>query len=341
MKKKIIEIALAGIAVLALTGCQNNKQNSSVSKTSGNAQVKKNNGGSTNNGGGKFGHNSDSSDDDLWDSDKQDKLDDFFDDWADTMDQEYDKYDGDGQITTAAGEKFPRDFNRVYINNQKVSLTYAPDGKGNADYNVVAIYNHDSDRAPLEGHITYFFSFHDGKPIVLVDETTNGDKVMVKETANQDLINGFNSIANGQNASMPDKDNDDSNDNKTSDDDSDSEDLKLIGVFVGLLKDGDWFKSNLKNGHMYFSESAGHGKTAGYDCITTGGSPASYFWFKQDGDDITVKYSDPDHVVSDGVYKTEHYTVDRLKSDYYVNSGQKAEVNGYVNKLKPLSELGN
>ena len=206
---------------------------------------------------------------------------------------------------------------------------------------MVAIYNHDSDRAPLEGHITYFFSFHDGKPIVLVDETTNGDKVMVKETANQDLINGFNSIANGQNASMPDKNNDDSNDNKTSDDDSDSEDPKLIGVFVGLLKDGDWFKSNLKDDHMYFSESAGHGKTAGYDCITTGGSPASYFWFKQDGDDITVKYSDPDHVVSDGVYKTEHYTVDRLKSDYYVNSGQKAEVNGYVNKLKPLSELGN
>ena len=27
MKKKIIEIALAGMAVLALTGCQNNKQN--------------------------------------------------------------------------------------------------------------------------------------------------------------------------------------------------------------------------------------------------------------------------------------------------------------------------
>ena len=80
MKKKIIEIALAGMAVLALTGCQNNKQNSSVSKTSGNAQVKKNNGGSTNNGGGKFGHNSDSNDDALWDSDKQDKLDDFFDD---------------------------------------------------------------------------------------------------------------------------------------------------------------------------------------------------------------------------------------------------------------------
>lgn len=129
---------------------------------------------------------------------------------------------------------------------------------------MVAIYNHDSDRAPLEGHITYFFSFHDGKPIVLVDETTNGDKVMVKEIANQDLINGFNSIANGQNASMPDKDNDDSNDNKTSDDDS--EDPKLIGVFVGLLKDGDWFKSNLKDDHMYFSESAGHGKTAGYDC---------------------------------------------------------------------------
>ena len=55
---------------------------------------------------------------------------------------------------------------------------------------------------------------------------------------------------------------------------------------------------------------------------------------------IIVKYSDTDHAVSDGVYKTERYTVDRLKSDYYVNSGQKAEVNGYVNKLKSLDDLG-
>lgn len=335
MKKRIIGFMLTGMAILALTGCQNNKKNSSVAKQNGVGQVKKTDHSNTNNGG-KFGHNASASTA-LWDTNKQDKLDDFFDDWADSMNQEYDKYDGDGQITTAAGEKFPQDFDRVYINNQKVSIAYNPDGKGNADYNVVAIYNHDSDKAPLEGHITYFFSFHDGKPIVLVDETTNGDEVMVKETANQDLINGFNAIAGGQTASMPDKDSDDSN---SSADDSSSEDPKLIGVFIGLLKDGDWFKDNLKDGTMYFSDSAGHGKTNGYDCITTGGSPASYYWFKQEGNRVIVKYSDPDHAVSDGVYKTERYTVDRLKSDYYVNSGQKAEVNGYVNKLKSLDDLG-
>ena len=27
-----------------------------------------------------------------------------------------------------------------------------------------------------------------------------------------------------------------------------------------------------------------------------------------------------------------------LKNDYYVNSGQKAEVNGYVNALKPIED---
>lgn len=36
--------------------------------------------------------------------------------------------------------------------------------------------------------------------------------------------------------------------------------------------------------------------------------------------------------------KTEHYTVSRLKQDYYVNSGQKQEVNRYVKALKPVED---
>lgn len=327
MNKKILGLITAGALMMTLTGCQNNKQ-SSVSKQNGVGQVKKNTSGNSKEGR-KFGSTSNVN----WNSDKQDELDDFFDDWASSMNQEYDKYSGDGEITTAAGEKFPRYFNRVYMNNQKVSLAYEPDGKGNADYNVVAIYNYDKDEGA--SHITYFFAFHDNQPIVLVDETTNGDRVLVKETANRDLINGFNDIAAGK---EPDDIGDDNNETDSNDDSASTEDPKLIGVFVGLLKDGDWFKDNLKDGHMYFSDNAGHGKTKGFDCITTNGSPASYFWFKQEGNDVIVKYSDPDHVVSDGVYKTEHYTVDRLKSDYYVNSGQKSEVNGYVDGLKSLDD---
>ena len=60
---------------------------------------------------------------------------------------------------------------------------------------------------------------------------------MAKETENRDLINGFNSIAAGQNIEK-------SSDSKSKSNDSSSvENPKLIGVFVGLLKDGDWFCS--------------------------------------------------------------------------------------------------
>lgn len=322
MKKGLLVIAT--LATLFLTGCQNNSQTkNNVSRKTGTGVVRTN----KTNKEKKFG----SSDESIWNSEKQDKLDDFFFDWADGMDQDYDEYDGSGQIKTAAGEEFPKDFDRVSMNGQKVSLAYEPDGKGNSDYNVVAIYNYDKGEAA--SHITYFFAFHDNQPIVLVDETTNGDTVQVKETANKDLINGFNAIAAGKDVNT--SGNDDSNEENSA-----SEDPKLIGVFVGLLKDGDWFKDNLEDGHMYFGKNAGTGKTKGFYCITTGGTPDSYYWYKQDGDKIIVKYSDTSHghAVSDGFYKTESYTVDRLKSDYYVNSGQKQEVNGYVNKLKPLED---
>lgn len=333
MKKKILTGLIATMAVLTLTGCQNHKTNS-IKKTTGVGNVRKTGTAEHRKFGSKDGE--DTSDSSVWNSEKQDKLDDFFDDWADSMDQEYDKYDGDEQLKTAAGEEFPKDFDRVQVNGQKVSMSYEPDGKGNSDYNVVAIYNYDKGQAA--SHITYFFAFHDDQPIVLVDETTNGDYVQAKETANKDLINGFNAIAAGKSASMPDSEDDSSNSN---DEDSDTEDLKLVGVFVGLLKDGDWFKSWINKGKMYYGSDWGvKGPAKGYNYITTNGSPESYFWYKQDGDDIIVKFVNPkgDQSVAEASMKTEHYTIDRLKNDYYVNSGQKQEVNGYVKALKPIEE---
>lgn len=157
MKKQVVTGLVAAMVLFTLTGCQNHKA-SSVKKTTGTASVRKNGGTSDR----KFGTTNGNSKNDssVWNSDKQDKLDDFFDDWADTMDQEYEKYSGDGQIKTAAGEEFPKDFNRVEVNGKKVSLAYEPDGKSNSDYNVVAIYNYDKRQAA--SHITYFFAFHNG-----------------------------------------------------------------------------------------------------------------------------------------------------------------------------------
>ena len=100
MKKAFIGV-VASIAMLTLAGCQHQKK-ASVSKETGTAKVQNNSTSDKNNSSKTFGSKSDN----LWNSNKQDELDDFFDDWATGMDQEYEKYDGTGQIETAAGEQF-------------------------------------------------------------------------------------------------------------------------------------------------------------------------------------------------------------------------------------------
>ncbi|RVU69859.1 MULTISPECIES: DUF4767 domain-containing protein [Lactobacillus] len=64
------------------------------------------------------------------------------------------------------------------------------------DYHVVSIFNYNGDFA--EEHITYLFCVYDNKPIVLVDQTTNGDYIAVKETANKDVKKGFAKIINSE-----------------------------------------------------------------------------------------------------------------------------------------------
>lgn len=332
MKKGVL-ILTTFLAAATLAGCQNKTTKKAIEKQSGIGTVKTtqntNNAKASLNDGNNKTQNK--TDDSNWNSAKQEKLDTFFTSWAKTMKQNYEKYNGHEQIKTLAGEEFPKDFDNVAVNGQKATLAYHPDGEGDSDYNVVAIYNYN--KGNPEQHITYFFAFHNNQPIVLVDQTTNGDMIQAKETENKDLINGFNSIAGGKETSM-------SNSSNSSDSTSRSESPKLIGVFVGLLKSGDWFKDNLKEGNMYYGTDFDGGDVDGYDYITANGDPTSYFWFKQNGDTVTIKYVDASNSdsVADAPMKTEHISIDRLKSDYYVNSGQKSEVNGYVDAIKPISE---
>ena len=331
MKKGVL-IFTTFLAAVTLAGCQNKTAKKAVEKQNGIGTVKttqdtSNSKETTINDSSSESRTTDT----VWDVSKQAKLNIFFNSWAKTMKQTYEKYNGHDQIKTLAGEEFPKDFDNVAVNGQKATLAYHPNGKGDSDYNVVAIYNYN--KGNPEQHITYFFAFHNNHPIVLVDQTTNGDMIQAKETENKDLINGFNSIAIGRDTST-------STTSSDSDSTTRSESPKLIGVFVGLLKSGDWFKDNLKNGHMYYGTDYDGGKVDGYDYITAGGGPTSYFWFKQNGDIVTIKYLDMSKTkdISHAPMKTEHISIERLKSDYYINSGQKSEVNGYVQALKLVSE---
>lgn len=314
-------IVLAAVAALTLTACHK-QQTAPVKKSSGTAIVKQN----KNKGRRHFGVNKSNSEETNWDNTKQDKLDNFFDQWAKTMKQSYDKYSGSGQIETAAGEKFPQDFDKVQVNGAKANLAYHADGEGDADYNVVAIYNYDKGEGA--SHVTYFFAFHNNQPIVLVDETTNGDYVQVKETANQDLINGFNDIANGRDAHMNNSESSSAESNASDADNSETEDPKLIGVFLELLKYSNLFKAAVSHQHEFYGTvDQGKKSVMGYHYIYDG-NPANYIYYKQVGNKVIVK------IPNGKTLNTEVYTIDRLRNDYYVNSGQKAEVNKYVSELQ-------
>ena len=132
-----------------------------------------------------------------WNDTKEEKLADFMDDFGNKMDQDYVEYTGDEPLKTIAGEKYPNIFDdedfELIGNNKKINIGWDPELKKDYDYHVVSIFNSDGDGG--EEHITYLFCIHDNQPIALVDQTTNGNAIKVKETANQDVRKGFAKIA--------------------------------------------------------------------------------------------------------------------------------------------------
>lgn len=132
----------------------------------------------------------------LWNGAKDRQLEEFINSWAPTMHQSYQKYDGSNQLHVSVGGNYPSDLKRE-ITPDGGSIGWAPSGKGPYDYNVVAIYNYDGTEPPLPNRITYFFAFHHGKPVALVDQSRDGDP-RCHPTANTDVANNFTRIANSK-----------------------------------------------------------------------------------------------------------------------------------------------
>ena len=141
-----------------------------------------------------------------WNDSKEEKLSDFMSDFGDKMDQDYDEYIGDEQLKTRAGEEYPDifkdgkmklvdDSDKDADESESIDIGWDPELKKKYDYQVVSIFNYNDDDA--EQHITYLFCVHDNQPIVLVDQTTNGNYIAVKETANKDVKSVFADIING------------------------------------------------------------------------------------------------------------------------------------------------
>ncbi|PRO86769.1 DUF4767 domain-containing protein [Lactiplantibacillus pentosus] len=130
----------------------------------------------------------------LWNTSKDQQLDTFMTQWSKTMDQDYTKYDEVHDLDISTGLSYPHDLSDVIFNGHRASIAWAPTGKGTHEYNVVAIYNHNGTKPPLPNHITYFFAFKDGSPIVLVDQSRDGTPIL-GETENVKLKAGFARIA--------------------------------------------------------------------------------------------------------------------------------------------------
>ncbi|MFD1418850.1 Lreu_0056 family protein [Companilactobacillus keshanensis] len=187
-KLKLATLLFTGALILA--GCssqsQSNNNNSdnkaTTSKVSNHKSTTRNKQGDT-----------------LWDSSKDSKLKNFIDQWAPTMKQSYVKYNGTNSLKTSTGTRYPDDLSKVTIEGANTSIGWSKDGEGNYDYDVVAIYNYDGTVPPLPNHITYFFTFHKGQPIVLVDQSRDGTPNL-KETENNDVKSAFSNIAAGKSA---------------------------------------------------------------------------------------------------------------------------------------------
>ena len=70
------------------------------------------------------------------------KLKEFINQWAPTMHQSYVKYDGKHSLNISNGTTYPDDLKHVKIGNNNASIGWNKTGKGNYQYNVVAIYNY-------------------------------------------------------------------------------------------------------------------------------------------------------------------------------------------------------
>lgn len=130
----------------------------------------------------------------LWNTEKDQKLQSFISEWSKTMNQDYQKYDGTNELEVSTGMSYPSDLSSETVKGQQASIGWSKDGKGSYEYNVVAIYNHDGTVPPLPNRITYCFAFHNGKPVVLVDQSRDGGGDF-EETQNAKLNAGFNEIA--------------------------------------------------------------------------------------------------------------------------------------------------
>ena len=263
----------------------------------------------------------------LWDSKKDDQLKSFIDQWAPTMQQSYVKYDGVHSITLPTDITYPDYLPKVTVEGTNSSIGWSKDGKNKYTYNVVAIYNYDNKRPPMEGHITYFFAFKDGQPIALVDQSTNGTPNLT-ETQNTKVRDAFAQIASGNSATSTSTD--DTTKSTTQNDSQAVTDPKMIGIMVrelarpggDLNAESDVLGVYTANG-KYWIGTGTSSSNVGY---TINGDTIHYFTKDYSGGASTADAPLIDHSIS----------LSDLQKQYYSTADQKQTVQSLANKMPAI-----
>ena len=314
-------VATLFLGALMLSGCGN--QNSSKSESHPKTTVKATKSKSTK----TKKKNTTDQKSTLWNDTKDKQLERFINQWAPTMKQSYVKYNGTDSLKTSVGTTYPDDLSKVSVEGTNSSIGWSKTGKGNYSYNVVAIYNYDGTRPPLPNHITYFFTFHDGEPIVLVDQSRDGTPNLL-ETKNTKVKESFNAIVDGSYKADSGASSDTS-DTKT--DDSASKetvtDPKMIGTMVYELCTHNTNLQSLEFLSVYTS--------GGRYWIGTGTS-ASNVGFTIDGNTVhywTRRYNEE----TDNTDEIEHtMSIEDLEKQFYSTADQKQYVQSIANGMPDI-----
>lgn len=114
---------------------------------------------------------------------------------------------------------------------------------------------------------------------------------------------------------------------------------RQVGTLLSLYHWPNYFKGLIDDSGIYYGDDQQDGQT--YHYFTGNGDALSVLLYRLDGDTITYKYVDASNAdcVADAPVVTKTISLKRLINDYYNTSSKRAEVNGYVAKLKPESEI--
>lgn len=314
MKIKGVRLAaILGIAMFALAGCSSQSSSSNQSKSTSSQ------------------NSSEQNTAPVWNSQKDKYLQNYISNWQSEMNQTYQKYDGDTALKTSAGTSYPDELSQAKVDGQKKMLGWSRHGNGEYKYNVVAIYNYDGN----DDHITYLFTFHKQKPVVLVDQS-NSKSPDFKVTENKKLKSNFAKITHGAKVAAPKgqattADSNGSNSNKGSDNGAKaSGDLITDPKTVGLMAYVELFPGyRLESEAVSFLHYGANKYTdTGDYTIAAGGSAITVMYYSIDGDAVHCWKLDPNSadVQADETLMERTYSLKGLKDKYYPTAAKKQQI---------------